>query len=126
MRGGLLALLFCAAVGARQQQPEALRVDRLLSALERGGGTVSDRAGELRKRRKAASPTLYDAAAAGGLCGWLCGKLLVGDPTLMAIAGSSACIFAVKKQPDNRYGNAANRLTAEFHSLRVSVADRLA
>eukprot|EP00302_Diacronema_sp_CCMP2436_P019720 CAMPEP_0179970294 /NCGR_PEP_ID=MMETSP0983-20121128/35195_1 /TAXON_ID=483367 /ORGANISM="non described non described, Strain CCMP 2436" /LENGTH=108 /DNA_ID=CAMNT_0021884897 /DNA_START=1 /DNA_END=327 /DNA_ORIENTATION=+ len=108
MRGGLLALLFCAAVGARQQQPEALRVDRLLSALERGGGTVSDRAGELR------------------LCGWLCGKLLVGDPTLMAIAGSSACIFAVKKQPDNRYGNAANRLTAEFHSLRVSVADRLA
>jgi hypothetical protein len=40
------------------------------------------------------APTTLDAAVAGAVCGFSCGRILIGDPTLLALVGASAFSYA--------------------------------
>lgn len=123
--GALLLALMAAGGAARSTDPLIRSADRMLSVIERAADRAGREAGQLRQSisRKNIAPSLYEAATAGAVSGWLCGKLIVGDPNVMAILGSSACIYAMHKQPSNRFGLWANRLTYEFRALRLAVAD---
>ncbi|KAG8463921.1 hypothetical protein KFE25_000089 [Diacronema lutheri] len=113
----------CTARGSAD--PLLSGADRALSLFERAAKGSSRKAGELRRQisGKTISPTVYEAAAAGGATGWLCGAVLVGDTRVMAVAGACAFVYAQQKQPDNRWASWANRLTAETHVLRVRAVD---
>lgn len=116
-----LALASTTLASARKGELRPGGVDRFLSSAERAADRSATEARALR-RALAHKPSLYDAAAAGALGGWLCGRIIIGDPRIMAIAGSSACVYAAHRQPDRRWGRCANRLTSEFKALRTRVA----
>lgn len=115
----LISLALATTTHAGELRPGG--VDRFLSSAERAADRSATEARALR-RALAHKPSLYDAAAAGALGGWLCGRIIIGDPRIMAIAGSSVCVYAAHRQPDRRWGRCANRLTSEFKALRTRVA----
>jgi hypothetical protein len=123
----LLALLTSFAAKNDPLRDSALRAaDRPLAALEEAGRKAAEMRKSLLKGVDKPSPRMWEAAVAGGASGWLCGKVVIGNPLFMAVVGSSTCMYSLKKQPNHRVGRWANRLTSEFHALRVRGSNALA
>ena len=111
------------------------QVDRLLDRsfgkgglLDRGLGAAEDGIASLRarvredrlpsRRRTAGGSLALDAAVAGCVSGFLCGKIVVGDPVLMAVVGAVGAAAATRwPEPDPR---ALKRRTAGSFTVGVA------
>ena len=63
--------------------------DSLLDSVEQGVASLRSKLKDV-----PSTSTMGDAAAAGFTCGFICGSLLVGDPTTLGLAGAAAFSFA--------------------------------
>lgn len=92
------------------------KADKVLSALEKGG----KEAGRLRRefRCEADKELLGDVATSGGLIGFAIGKIIVGDPFLMAAAGAAGFAFTHMRVSNSKAGQIARQLGERVRTYR--------
>ena len=81
---------------------------------------------QLRKKLKPVGSlaTGVDAAAAGAVVGFATGKILIGDPKLLAMAGAASFAYAHKypEKSNVRFRDVANRFADLAHEARTYVS----
>ena len=73
---------------------------------------------------KARKPTTADAIAAGAAVGFVCGKVVIGDPKLLAMAGAASFAYAHcnPEKSDKRLRAVSNRVAELVHEARSYVS----
>ena len=78
-------------------------LDRALGVAETGIANLRTRVREESLPSRRGTPVTFDAALAGCVAGFLCGKVVVGDPAFMAVAGAVGSAAATRwPEPDGR------------------------
>ena len=78
-------------------------MDRTLGMAETGIASLRAKVREDRLPRRSGVPVTFDAALAGCAAGYLCGKVVVGDPLFLAAAGAVGSAVATRwPEPDGR------------------------
>ena len=78
-------------------------MDRALGVAETGIASLRTKVREDSLPSRRGTPVTFDAALAGCVAGFLCGKVVVGDPAFMAAAGAIGSAVATRwPEPDGR------------------------
>mmetsp|Transcript_243 Transcript_243/g.759 ORF Transcript_243/g.759 Transcript_243/m.759 type:complete len:150 (+) Transcript_243:31-480(+) len=113
--GGLTRLRGGSASPALLSPERRRLIDDVLRETERSAATLRQRL------RPLGGPTPADAAAAGAALGFCFGKVLIGDPKLLALVGAASFAYA-QRHP----GSTCRLLGAEWGSRLKAVSGRSA
>ena len=96
-------------------------MDRALGVAETGIASLRTKVREDSLPSRRGAPVTFDAALAGCIAGFLCGKVVVGDPAFMAAAGAVGSAVATRwPEPDGRGRRTAGSVVvgSAYHGAR--------